>query len=365
MKSFVSLTVFVLLILVLPHAGRCQSERVVPIKVGLILPLTGPLAEYGHAFQNGIALARQEHPSVDRNCAFVTEDSRYDPKSAVASFQKLASSGINIVYNWGGAPSDALAPLADRHDVALFVWSADPGVAEGRKLVVRFANSGADYGQVLADYLIQKGYKSVGIVKTENQYIEAILNGFKGAAAGRLMISDVDSFQPNELEFRQSITKLKARSYDALGVFLISGQVAHFVKQAKAQHLAAPLFGTDFFESMTEVEQSHGGMVGAVFANNEVRAVFAEKYRSTYGNDLQINHAANGYDFAEFLCEKLAPRLNDRSATGVVQATRMSTEFEGQQGAAVFTTSPGGDKYFKFPVVMREVTAERIVSVGK
>jgi len=34
------------------------------LKVGVILPLTGPLAEYGMAARNGIELARKEYPEL-------------------------------------------------------------------------------------------------------------------------------------------------------------------------------------------------------------------------------------------------------------------------------------------------------------
>lgn len=340
------------------------AARAWPLKVGLIVPLTGPLAEYGVAFRNGVELAQRDAVEISDNCSFVLEDSKYDSKTAVGLLQKL--SGVDqapVIYNWGGPTSDAIAPLADRNDIALFVWSADPAVSEGRTRVIRFSNSGFDYGGAIARYLQARGYKKVGIVKTENQYIHAILNGVQSSGTP-LEVEIVDNYQPGDQDFRSTVSKLKGRQFDALGVFLLSGQVSQFAKQLRAQANALPLFGTDFFESMTEVQQSDGGLVGAVFSNNEVSDRFRKSYVSRYGNDLQINHAANGYDFATFLCKKLGAKLKGLSPIEIVQAAGAAGSVEGEQGTGTFTLSDKGDKYFKFPIVIRKIEAQQIVSVG-
>jgi len=355
---------FILCVLGLPGLVHSESQQHLPqLKVGMILPLTGALAEYGQAFQNGVRLAERDSGEVSKNCSFLVEDSKYEPKTAVAAFQKLvATDGVSVIYNWGGSTSEAIAPLADRSKVALFVWSADPRVAEGRQAVIRFSNSGADYGGTLAKFLIARGYTKVGIVKTENQYIEAILDGLKGAAKDDLKLEIVDSYQPSESDFRPTVTKLKTRRFDALGVFLLSGQVSQFINQLKAQQLNSPIFGTDFFESMTEVKHSHGGMVGSVFANNEVTAGFRNVYVKEFGNDLQINHAANGYDFTMFMCERLRPQIEQTSSHEILTRAAAVTTFTGKQGEAVFTRSDRGDKYFRFPVVIRRIRPDEIVT---
>lgn len=338
------------------------SSKSSPLKVGVILPLTGPLAEYGIAVRNGIELARREMPTIDSRCSFLVEDSRYDSSSAVTIFQKLISTGqARVLYNWGGPTSEALAPIAARKDVPLFVWSADPRVSEGRPQVIRFANSGADYGKVLADHLRKRGFRKVAIFKTDNQYLDAIFAGLAASARG-LQVDLVDSFQPGDKDFRSSIAKLKRTDYNAVGLFLLSGQVSLFSAQLRGMGLQMPIFGTDFFESMTEVGQSKGALIGATFANNEVSPQFLARYVSAFGNEFQINHAANGYDFAVFLCERLGSDLNATSSADILTRTVRTSRFPSQQGEASFIASPAGDKYFHFPVVIRRIESSRIVT---
>lgn len=103
-----------ILLLLLPVASFAEPTRDFPLRVGLVLPLTGVLAEYGQAFQNGVNLALSDSSEVAKNCTFISEDSKYDSKTAVAAFHKLTSSNLSVVYNWGGPTSEALAPLADQ-----------------------------------------------------------------------------------------------------------------------------------------------------------------------------------------------------------------------------------------------------------
>lgn len=335
----------------------------IQLDIGVIIPLTGPLAEYGQAFQNGMELAKHDSPDVSKNCRFIVEDSLYDSKTAVSIFQKLVTvSHVPIIYNWGGPTSEAVAPLAGRNNVALFVWSADPAVAEKHENVIRFANSGADYGGTLANFLFDQGHRSVGIVAAENQYIGAILSGFQRGSQGKFSVEVIASHLPAEQDFRTTITRIKDRQYDAVGIFLLSGQVSTFVNQLQDQRIHLPLFGTDFFESMTEIKRSRGGMVGSVFANNKVTSDFRQTYVRQFGNDLQINHAANGYDFTKFMCETVKPQLKTLSSREILDRSVASHSVNGKQGTAIFTTSDLGDKYFRFPVVIRKITENAIVT---
>ena len=354
-------TLVTVLIFPLIALGETASNPA-PLKVGVILPLTGPLAEYGIAVRNGIELARREKPAIDSRCSFLIEDSRYDSSSAVTIFQKLISTNqARVIYNWGGPTSEALAPLAMRKNTPLFVWSADPRVSEGRAPVIRFANSGADYGKVLADHLRKRGLRKVAIFKTDNQYLDSIFAGLSASASG-LQVDLVDSFQPGDKDFRSSVAKLKHTDYNAVGLFLLSAQVSLFSAQLRGTGLQMPIFGTDFFESMTEVEQSRGALRGATFANNEVSPNFLARYVAAFGNEVQINHAANGFDFAIFLCERLGSDLNSASSAEIISRAVNTTRFPSQQGEASFIASPAGDKFFHFPVVIRRIESSRIVT---
>lgn len=85
----------------------------------------------------------------------------------------------------------------------------------------------------------------------------------------------VDRVTATETNFRSHIPKLKANKFDAVGSFLMMGQIAQFAKQAREQHLDLPVFGNNAFESMNEIKAAEGAMEGSVFANTEIKPEFS------------------------------------------------------------------------------------------
>ncbi len=351
------LTVALGALLTTPGTGFCDPS---PLKVGIIAPLSGPLAQYGQALKNGIDLASADSPAIAANCSFAFEDSKYDPKTAVSALQRLATDRFTVIYNWGGPTSSAVAPLADRLNVAMFVVSMDPRVSKGSARVIRFANSGAQYGQQLAEALKASGLRRVGIVRTENDYLNVVLDGLKQHAQPGLEIEDIASYLPSDTDFRSSVTKIRAAKLDAIGVFLISGQVSAFYRQLSEQNLKVPTFGTDFFESTSEVKASGVSIEGAIFANNAVDSDFHNVYKAKFGNDYQITYAANGYDFAMLLCRDLPSKQPSLSANDVLVQMK-SVSSNGKLGPYAYRDEDG-DKYIAFPIVIRKIVDGRIVT---
>ena len=64
---------FVVICAVLLVSAVAQAESTA--KVGLVLPLTGAIAEYGIATRNGIELARTERGDLFKSVQFAYEDS--------------------------------------------------------------------------------------------------------------------------------------------------------------------------------------------------------------------------------------------------------------------------------------------------
>lgn len=107
-------------------------------KIGVLLPLSGELAPYGRAAQNGIELAKKEQPNLLSSVDFVVEDFGYDNKLAVAAYHKLiALDKVSTIYIWGYGPSQALVPVAEQDKFPLIACSAEPTVSQNKKYVIR------------------------------------------------------------------------------------------------------------------------------------------------------------------------------------------------------------------------------------
>jgi len=234
-------------------------------KVGLILPFSGPVAEYGVAFRNGIELAGRDHPELFDGIEWIYEDSKYESALAVSAYRKLNSADkVNLTYVFGGPMSEALAPLAESERRPLLVSINEPKVAKGRKFVIRFSNPADDYGKLLVEWFRSRGIKRAAVVKVENQYINCMLDGLTRALPADLKVEVISAFQPGEMDFRSVVSRLKNNSSDAVGVYLLPGQISAFYKQAAQQSLKSSFFGADFLESISEISQSGEAIEGTV-----------------------------------------------------------------------------------------------------
>jgi branched-chain amino acid transport system substrate-binding protein len=130
------------------------KPEVSKFKIGVIVPLSGALSEYGLASKNGIELAVSSNPQVFSNIEFIYEDSQWDSKTAITAFTKLTKADkVNLVYNWGNPTTEALAPLAESSQTPLIALSLDQKIGIGKNFLIRSINRADDFSEKLANYL--------------------------------------------------------------------------------------------------------------------------------------------------------------------------------------------------------------------
>lgn len=326
-----------------------------PFKVGVIVPLSGPVAEYGTAIVNGITLAKQEHPESLSACDFSIEDSAYKTTQALSVFNKFqARDRVGLVYVFGGPMGEALAPVAEGRKTPLIIDHIDGRVVAGKSFVVRYANSKFELGGSLTSSLKKRGVKRVGIVIVDNQYLDALLAGFIEESRGSIEVETIARVTPDEVDLRHLTPKVRATKFDALGVFLFPAQASSL---AKNLHLPGTiLFGGDFLASPVPLDDAQGALDGVLFPNNLVEQRFAESYQKRFGNQAHIKFAAEGYDVAMMLAELVCPRatqnpLKAAPADEVMRLLASAPSRHGAQGETVFKTTSDGDRYFSAPVV--------------
>src|ERR1700749_3584296 len=88
------------------------------IKIGLILPLTGPQANIGEAGKNAADLAIAKinaDSSLKYKYELDIQDDSFDPAKTVSAVQKLLSvDQVNAVISVGSGPGNVVAPIAEK-----------------------------------------------------------------------------------------------------------------------------------------------------------------------------------------------------------------------------------------------------------
>jgi branched-chain amino acid transport system substrate-binding protein len=358
-EIFLALSYYGLVILVFPFSLHADNSV---LNIGVIAPLSGGLAEYGTAFKNGVSLAQSE--KRNSSCKFVFEDSKYDPNTAVSAFRKIVHhDDVRILYNFGGPTTAALAPLAESSRVVLFTSETEPHFSKGRKYVLRFNSPSEAFGRALSDGLKRSGYRRIGLVRTENEYINGVFHALKETLSDNIRMTELAVVLPSQNDFSTIISKARVTDYDAIGVFLLPGQISLFYRQLQKQKLSPQTFALDFLESAPEIEASGPSVSGVIFPANAVDDSFRIKYRQANGNGAQIQYAGFGHDFAELILERVCSEAKSPSTSDELLALLKNSSGQGVNGEFKYVETEEDDKYFAFPVVLRKVEKVDLVTI--
>lgn len=324
------------------------------LRVGVILPLTGGLAEYGSAIRNGIEMARSGNPEVFDKLDFTYEDDQYDGKLTIKSYQKLVGvDRVNLLLTFGSIAGHALTPLVEQQKLVMINFGFEEDFAVGRPYVFRSMNHSEQYVQKLLDYLRREGVKRFEILNTELSFLNSMVAALKANLNKDEAVDVVATFNPAESDFRGAILKLKSKGIKKVGLFLLPNQVQAFVKQLHEMNAPVSLYGTDLFETAARLLPT-GSLDGAVYPYNHVTESFKKRYLERYGSDVHLTFAGNAYDMATVV-SKGFHRADASSVDKLGRELESVKDYPGALGSLSFRTSQAGAKYFEYPVVVKAI----------
>lgn len=322
------------------------------INVGVILPLTGPLAEFGLAMQNGIKLAINQEPGYFTKLNFLYEDSKYDPKVAISAFRKLKDKDhIQFAINFGCPTSQALVPIVEKSEIPTAMFCSSVLMTKDKKYSFGMTPPASDWARILWTFLTKQNFEKTCLMLTDNDYLiseyQALQTQFK-----QTEIEIIDRFAPQDNDFKTSILKIKNKKCDALGVYLLPGQVRNFFKQSIAYDMQAmQIFGTDIFESKEEIEASRGGMENAVFVNLDLPEQFKTNYLSEFGNDNQATTACVTYDIILSVAKILSAQVESE----LIDVIRQVSIKNSLCGSADFKSNHNNEQFFNFKISLKKI----------
>lgn len=354
-----------ILFLFTPSAQADTVPTPSPFTVGVIIPLTGPLSDYGNAIQKSFVFAEQTYPEKFKNIHFIYQDSAYDGKTALSALQSLVNAGgVDLYYTWGVTPNESLLPVLKTRKLPVIAETSFKESVVGKPLAVRAAPTGDMTAKVLTEEITRREYRSVGIVLVDIPYYRDILRTLKTELeAAHIKLTIIEEVAADFNAFPTIITKLKQRAYDAVGVFLLNDQVITFYKEANSLNLKMPTFGAGIHDSQDLITQAGKGAEGAFFVGYDVEPDFQTKWLSVHGNDSRIGTIANAYDTAILIAELFADgHSTTLTPEAIVARFKTETLRKGVSGTFGYAESPDAGKHFDFPVSLRLVKNGKVTS---
>ncbi|MGI9431458.1 MAG: penicillin-binding protein activator, partial [Myxococcota bacterium] len=195
----------------LPDGARVQGT------IGVVLPLSGPLAVPGQGALDGIVLASgifREQPFETRRggLRLLVRDSRGDPRLAAEAVRALAADPevLAIIGPLTGREAEAAALEADQGEVSLLALTRREDVATDRPWAFRLGLTPRDEVELLAEYAVGGlGVRSVAILYPRDPYGQRLRALFWDALERRgAHVAGIAAYDVEATDFSDPIRKL-------------------------------------------------------------------------------------------------------------------------------------------------------------
>jgi branched-chain amino acid transport system substrate-binding protein len=245
------------------------------IKIGVILPLTGSLSKYGEWSQTAMEIAKDEintSGGIDgKKIELIIEDSKSDPKEAVASFRKLVNiHKVPVIVGLiGSSEVLASAPVANETKTVLFsTMGASPEITEAGDYVFRERVSGTLEVVEIAKIAYNKlGLRHMAVLYINTDYgisyKDIFVQKFQ-ELGGEIQL--VESFDQGETDFRTFLSKLKGINH-LDGVYLPTHitEGANILKQAKEIGLKTQFLASNAIEGPELIQIARDAAEGVIY----------------------------------------------------------------------------------------------------
>lgn len=242
------------------------------VKVGLLLPLSGPYAAVGADNRTGIdAAVALANPKVP--IEFVTADSKADPTTSVTEFRRLVDvEHVIAVYAMRGPVGMAVNPLSRSMKVPLFGGVGNKSFAAANEYAIQAWSRSDAEGSYLAAQMKKHGLHRVAVLTTEDDWAVSVSSGFQEAFRQGETVVLEQNFAPTDLDFRTVLSQIRSKSPDVIFANLSIGQLPVFFKQLHEQGNHAVVY-SNFWAAKPDVVTAAGAdaVEGVRFAEMDTR----------------------------------------------------------------------------------------------
>ena len=299
-KIIIGIVAVILIVVGISYFGKNSSQPTSkePIKIGVILPLSGDASFIGEAAKNSAILAKESFGKTKNTYELVFEDDQADSKKTVSAFRKLVDvDKIRAVGTGFAGPGNAIAPLSEKEKIIHFSIASDLNIAKDKKFVFNHWIKPENEAGVYIKEAKKQGLKKIAMINTNQQGIIAVRDALLKEDPTIFILKD-ELFNPQEKDFRTAVIKAKNEGADAFLMMLLPGQLTSLVKQIKDLKINVPLTSVESFEYDLEAVPLLEGQwyVTSADPSENFTASYKEKY-----NGLPQPGSAYVYDVIRIL----------------------------------------------------------------
>ncbi|HSE92303.1 MAG TPA: ABC transporter substrate-binding protein [Methylomirabilota bacterium] len=246
-------------------AGVAESQA--PIKIGVIQPLSGPVAASGNYVRMGAEIARDwinaKGGVGGRKVELVIEDNKSDPKEAASAAEKLIvrDKVPAIMGAWGSSMTLAAMPKLEEYGVPMVVETSSAAsiTRRGNPWIFRISPPSEMEALGLEKYLAPLGIKKADFLAVNTDWGRGAITAFGDVLKKHNVTVGVTEFMDQAAtDMNAQITKVKGTGGDTLFLTTAVEQITLVLKQSQEQRLGRKIITTGGSSSPTQLIKQAG-----------------------------------------------------------------------------------------------------------
>jgi branched-chain amino acid transport system substrate-binding protein len=325
------------------------------VKLGVVGPLTGPVAVGGIQTKYGLELAKDEInsrggiPGVGE-IEFIYEDDKCVPPESGNAVNKLVYRNKVLAVIGSVCSSSTMAGMIVSQKAKtpqITAVSTSPAITQkGNKWIFRSSIADVTRAGALAEFAVKKLKKTkVGIIHDADDY------GRDGAYAFADKLKEfniepkvIESFNRKDKDFSGQLSKMAKQGVEVLVIWGLPEESALIAKQVKAMNLNVQIMGGDPVANSRFIElagpAAEGAMTGIGFVptnpDPKVQA-FISEIQKRYKTSV-TNVVANAYDCLYILAKAIEKSGADKAK---LRDALAGIRYEGITGVTTFDENGG------------------------
>ena len=278
------------------------------VKIGWIGSLTGDQAVWGQCESSTVKMViddlNKNGGLLGKQVELVAYDTRGDATEAVNAVKRLTGQDkvIGIIGPNASGQAIPISSVLDEMkvpDIATVATNPKVTIVDGKVKPYNFRVCFIDpyQGAAAAGYAVDvlKAKKAAILYDVSDDYSQGLTEFFEKTFTEKGgEIVNKEAFKTGDVDFRAQLTKIKATNPDVIFMPYFFKEVALSAKQARELGITATFMGGDGWPSEQLISMAKDAVEGSYFVNHldfndpEV-ASFREKYKTTFGKDVELN----------------------------------------------------------------------------
>jgi branched-chain amino acid transport system substrate-binding protein len=298
-KIVSAIVIVIILVIVLSNSTKSNNNG---IKVGVVLPLSGPLSLVGEDYKKGMDMAAEEY-GIKLNY----QDGKANPTDSLNAAMQLYNDGNNIIMTaFRGASISVASNFKDKKDVMVFSTTA---TSDSKPI--------GDYGQnffAIGSEMISNGFVAGSDAKINCKNAVTLteqtdggkdkVKGFTDAfGANRILLND--TFLTDKTDFKDVVTKVKSYNPDCVFIEIKSNYFKNFMTQMGDQGMYPKIYTTSYSvnkDVASILSDSQKNLVKFSSTSVYPDKTFSDKYFAKY-NRYPNDFSLVGYEMVKMVYE--------------------------------------------------------------